>query len=83
MKKFNIFRTKLFALAKEDDNISKLWYSHGKQVRQLHPKMDSKELLNLIVKSVWGQAHREKALFEKARSPTATAAATGIVSFCC
>jgi hypothetical protein len=65
LKKFNIFRAKLFSLAKEDASISKLWYAHGKQVREAHPKMETKELLPLIVKAVWEEAHRDKDLFHR------------------
>lgn len=60
-----MFRTKLFSLAKEDKDISNLWYAHGKQVREAHPKMETKELLPLIVKAVWEESHRKDELMQR------------------
>ena len=69
-----MFRTKLFALAKEDEDIKTLWYAEGKKVRDQHPTMETKELLPLIVDAVWAKAMRDKPLYDKARDPTTTEA---------
>jgi hypothetical protein len=60
------FSDKLFSLAHENEEVKALWYNHGAEVRRLHPDVDTKNRLALIVKAIWQASQRDSRLYSQA-----------------
>eukprot|EP00892_Ulva_mutabilis_P005162 jgi/Ulvmu1/3017/UM015_0057.1 len=60
-----VFKTKLFALAKEDSEVHDLWYAKGRKIKEANPDLNQKEWFQRIVKAVYDEVRVNKKLYHK------------------
>lgn len=60
-----LFKTKLFALAKEDSEVHDLWYAKGRKIKEENPELNQREWFQRIVKAVYDEVKVNKKLYHK------------------
>ena len=62
-----VFKSKLFAIAKEDSEVHDLWYDKGRRIKEANPELNQKEWFQRIVKAVYDEVRINKKLYQKVR----------------